>query len=122
VSQLETSLRMDPMSVSRPARLGNLGRALLLQSRFAEALPLLIEAAQQTESPTFVAYRAACLGHLGRIDEAKVALERARTLTPLSLEAMLREIVFDPDQRKLILEGIALAEAKRPADGAAGTP
>ena len=115
VEQLETALRLDPMGPSRPNLLGFLGHGRFQQRRFAEAVPLLRELVQQTDSPRGYAFLAASFGHLGQRDAARQALERYRTLTPQPIEAIGRTFMDDPGHIRLFMDGVALAEDKSPS-------
>jgi hypothetical protein len=87
--------------------------------RFGEAIALVKERNQYSESPGGFAMLAASHGHLGQAGLAREALARCRFLTPLPLETLV-QVFIDPAQRKLILDGIALAERKSPADSPSG--
>jgi predicted Zn-dependent protease len=92
-----------------------MGRALLQQGRFSEALPLLKEHAQHVDGPLPQAFLAAAYGHLAQTGEARAALARYRALSPQTLESLAAIWLRDPAQRKLFLDGIALAEGKSAA-------
>ena len=117
---LETSLRLDPLSVTRPFQLAYLGVARFDQGRFGDAVALLEQSAQLSPSyPIGPSVLPACYGHLGQIDAARRMLERRRSLTAQSLDQFADWAFRDPAHRKLFLDGIALAEGKDPADGSA---
>jgi hypothetical protein len=77
-------------------------------------------AQHQVDGRMSPAFLAAAYGHLGQASEARAALARYRALTPLTLDAFATDNLRDPAQRKLFLEGIALAQGKVPSDGPAG--
>jgi len=77
---------------------------------------------QRIDNPGAHAYLAASYGHLGQSREALEALANYRSLSPQPVTDLARSLNFDASQLKLFLDGIALAEGKSPADGAAGTP
>jgi predicted Zn-dependent protease len=97
--------------------MGCIGRALFQQGRFSEAVPLLKEHAQHVDAPLPQAFLAAAYGHLGQAGEAQAALARYRALSPQTLDALAANWLRDPAQRKLFLDGIALAEGGAPASG-----
>ncbi len=100
--------------------MGFIGRALFQQGRFSEAVPLLKEHAQHVDAPMPQAFLAAAYGHLAQASEAQAALARYRALSSQPLEAFAANWLRDPAQRKLFLDGIALAEGKMPPDAVAG--
>jgi adenylate cyclase len=112
IEDLRTALRQDPLGPLQPAAIGNIGRALFQQGRFSEAVPLLKEQAQHVDAPLPQAFLAAAYGHLAQLSEARAALARYRARSPQTLEAFAAIWLRDPAQRKLFLDGIALAEGK----------
>jgi TolB-like protein len=120
IENLRTALRLDPMGPGQPAATGFIGRALFQQGRFSEAVPLLKEQAQHSAAPMPPAFLAAAYGHLAQASEAQAALARFRALSSQPLEAFAANWLRDPAQRKLFLDGIALAEGKMPPDAVAG--
>ena len=52
-------------------------------------------------------FLAACYGHLGQLDEAKIIIERLRDLTSVVLPT--GDNWRDPDQREFYLSGLRLA-------------
>ena len=110
IGHIETSIRLDPVSPNLDFQLNFLGQAYFLQGRFAEAVGLLRETADQSENPQRHAFLAACLGHLGQASDAMAALATYRALTALPIGDAGRAVIFDPAQLKLFLDGIALAE------------
>ena len=121
IENLRTALRLDPLGPMQPHAIGFIGRALFQQGRFSEALPLLKEFAQQVDAPAPQAFLAAAYGHLAQASEAQAALARFRALSPQTLDAFAVIWLRDPAQRKLFLDGIALAEGNGPADGTASS-
>jgi hypothetical protein len=76
---------------------------------FEEAVAHLTDAGQRMETSAVFAVLAASCGHLGRISQARAALERYRKVTqvPVSeVSGMFRR----PDHQELFLAGIALAQ------------
>ena len=117
IEDLRTALRLDPLGPQQPATMGFIGRALFQQGRFSEAVPLLKEHAQHVDAPMPQAFLAAAYGHLTQSGEAQAALARYRALSPQTLDAFAANWLRDPAQRKLFLDGIALAEDGAPASG-----
>jgi hypothetical protein len=52
-------------------------------------------------------FLAACYGHLGQLDEAKIIIERLRALTPVILPNA--DNYRDPEHREFFLSGLRLA-------------
>ena len=52
-------------------------------------------------------FLAACYAHLGQLDEARMIIQRLRTLTPVVLPNA--DNWRDPEQRKFYLSGLRLA-------------
>ena len=77
-----TSLRLSPRTRVGWA-LNVIGCAHFCSRRFAEAIETLLLALQ--EDPNAVAYRflIACYAHLGRLGEAREALDRMRLIDPV---------------------------------------
>jgi adenylate cyclase len=108
---LETALRLDPLSPIRPVTLAIQGSARCAEGRFAEAVALLKQAVQLL--PDFLmahVYLAASLGHLGDRAAGREVIARFRSLTPVSMRTFAAGHP-EPGVRKLVLEGIELAEA-----------
>jgi TolB-like protein len=116
IENFRTALRLDPMGQQQPAAMGFIGRALFQQGRFSEAVPLLKEFAQHVDTPLPQAFLAAAYGHLAQASSAQAALARYRALSSQPLEAFAANWLRDPAQRKLFLDGIAIAEGRAPAD------
>ncbi len=111
---LETSMRLDPLSFFRRAhQLLCLAVARFEQGRFAEAAPLLRESLEMRPAPMALTLLAACLGHLGQAEPAREALARYRQLTDASVEGWSSQL-RDPRHRRLFLDGIALVEGSKP--------
>jgi len=115
IEHFEAAMRLDPAGANRPAHLFYLAQANLFSRRFGEAAALIRERNQYTESPGAYLILAASCGHLGQSGPALEALACYRALTPLTIETLV-QVFIDPEQRKLILDGIAMAEGKAPAD------
>jgi len=111
VEDEEMSMRLDPLSPLRGWQLGNLGMALLIQRRFSDAISPLTQAAQLTPHYDVAhVWLAACQAHLGQTQAARESLARARSLARRPLPD-LAAMWFQPDDARMITEGLALAEA-----------
>jgi adenylate cyclase len=107
IKHLETALRLSPR-----ARVGNtflpLGLAHFLSRRFDEAMSKLLLAIQ--DNPSFTQpYRllAACYAHMGRLDDAREAVARLRTITSVVMPDL--SYLRNPEDRELWLSGLRLA-------------
>ena len=108
--QLETSLRLNPLSQYRPNVLGMLGFARFGQGRFGEAAALLKQSLQlRPEFLMAYIFLAASLGQLGEREAGREAIARFETLTTIDIRALAGALP-DPATRERILEGIAIAE------------
>src|SRR6185369_9565030 len=101
IEHFATAMRLDPAGANRPVHLTFLGLANFFAKRFGEAIALLKERNQYSESPGPYAVLAASHGHLGQTGEALEALARYRALSPLPMETWV-QLFIDPAQRKLI--------------------
>jgi adenylate cyclase len=115
---IETSMRLDPLSSLRAAQLQGLGLARFAQKRFVEALALFQESAQLAPEYRYTELLlAACQGQLGHGQAARDALARARAINPgVEVQAFADQSLHIAAQRQLLLDGIAVAESKSPAD------
>jgi adenylate cyclase len=85
-----------------------IGAAQFCGRRFEEAIQTLLLAIQ--EDPNAVAYRCliACYAHLGRLEEAREALQRLRQISPVVMPPYL-QVMRIPEYRELLLSGLRLA-------------
>ena len=84
------------------------GVAHFFARRLEQARTMLLLSLQQ--HPHWVPtnqFLAACYGHLGQLDEAKIIIERLRDLTPEVLPSA--DNWRDPEQREFYLSGLRLA-------------
>jgi TolB-like protein/class 3 adenylate cyclase len=107
IEHLETSLRLSPR-----ARVGTtflcIGVAHLLNRHFEAAVPPLLLAIQDDPNfPNTYRFLAACYAHMGRLDQARIIVERLRAITPVVIPdaGYLR----NPEHRELFLSGLRLA-------------
>jgi TolB-like protein len=106
-AHLEHLFEIDPRPPVRPPGLCYLAVTRILQRRFDEALPLLVESSRLR--PDYVAARifaAICLGHLGRPKDAARELAAARAIAPVE---NFRWPTRDAAHRDLLREGLARA-------------
>jgi adenylate cyclase len=107
IEHIETAQRLSPRE-RVGLTLSTMGMAYFFKRRFDEAALKLLLAIQ--DHPGFPpAYRtlAACYAHMGRLDEARVMVERLRTITPL---VMQNDLPFrNAEHRELFLSGLRLA-------------
>jgi TolB-like protein len=109
ISHFEKSLRLSPHA--RPAgALMAIGVGHFFAGRFEPAKTMLLRSLQEHPrwAPTY-RFLASCYAHMGRLDEAREAVERLRTLTSLLVPnaAHWRK----PEHRELYLSGLRLAAA-----------
>jgi TolB-like protein len=107
IDHLERSLRLDPRD-SRGGILAANGIAHFFARRLDQARAMLLQSLQQ--HPGWVPtnrFLAACYGHLGQLDEAKIVIKRLRALTPVVLPKA--DHWRDPEQREFYLSGLRLA-------------
>jgi len=122
VEHLEMSMRVDPLGQHRTLRTILMGWARLQQGRFEEAVAVLREVVQETDSPGGHAILAASYGNLGQTALAQGALRRYGALTLSPIEDFARSVTFDPHDLKVFLDGIALAEGKSPPEAPNAPP
>ena len=122
VEHIEVSRRLEPTGPNRPIQNVVLGMARFVQGRFGETVSLMKEATRQADHPPAYFHLAASYGHLGQTDAAREALARGRELSPDLIEWYARSAsgCWGPGHRKLMLDGIALAEGKNASDTPAG--
>ena len=110
IESLEASLRLSPRG-----RFGQvfsaIGVALFFGRRFDEALPKLLLAIQDDpDFPQPHRFLAACYAHLGRIDEARAAVARLRSITPVVVTDV--SVFRNRELRELLLSGLRLAASE----------
>jgi TolB-like protein len=107
IDHLEKSLRLNPLD-SSSGTLVAIGMAHFFARRLERARAMLLRSLQQ--HPDWIPtnrFLAACYAHLGQFDEAKIIIERLRTLTPVVLPSV--DHWRDPEQREFFLSGLRLA-------------
>ncbi len=115
IDHFEKSLRLNPRDPQGGTLMAN-GAAHFFARRLDQARAMLLLSLQY--HPDWVPthrFLAACYGHLGQLDEAKVVIERLRALTPVVLPNA--DHWRDPEQREFYISGLRLAmsEAASPS-------
>ena len=111
--QLETAIRLDPISSMNAFARMYLASARFQQERFAEALALFRTTTLRL--PVSYAVLAALNGHLGQAAQAREALAQLESLEAGDIEKFARIWFPRPQYRALLLDGIAKAETTAPA-------
>jgi adenylate cyclase len=118
IEHLETASRLDPIGPDRPSRMLFVAMARFQQRRFTEAAALASELFQHFNNPTGCVILAASYGFLGRPDDARAAIARYESLSPLTVEELAPAIWRTDAHLRLFLEGIALANGPSPVANA----
>ena len=110
IEHAEVSLRLSPR-VRIGGTLNVIGGAHFLGRRFAEAVPNLRLAIQDDpDFPEAHRHLAACLAHMGQLDEAREIVRRLRRITPRVVPSFMPH--RDPEHRALLVAGLRLASAE----------
>jgi TolB-like protein/DNA-binding response OmpR family regulator len=107
IDHLEKSSRLNPCAPLGGTLMAT-GVAHFFARRLDQARTILSLSLQQ--HPNWVPtnrFLAACYGHLGQLDEAKIVIERLRRLTPVVLPSA--DNWRDPEQREFYISGLRLA-------------
>jgi adenylate cyclase len=107
IDHFEKSSRLNPRAPLGGTLMAK-GVAHFFARRLDHARTMLSLSLQQ--HPNWVPtnqFLAACYGHLGQLDEAKIIIERLRALTPVVLPTA--DNYRDPEQREFYLSGLRLA-------------
>jgi adenylate cyclase len=107
IQHFETSMRLNPRA-QRGYHLGGIGMAHFLNHRFDAALAVLRISLEEVPAftPTHRAL-AACLAHMGRLDEARSTLKRLVALTPVVSPNV--HPFRNPEHSELLASGLRLA-------------
>jgi adenylate cyclase len=109
IDDLATAMRLNP--AQRLSLVQSwVAIARFLQGRDEEALALVWESTYQ--HPVGQIITAAICGRLGRIAEARDALQRFGAATPRPIDEAVLALFARPEHRRLILEGVAKAESQ----------
>jgi tetratricopeptide (TPR) repeat protein len=109
---LERAMRLDPISTINGFMRMYLASARFQQERFDEALALFRTTAARL--PISYAVLAALHAHLGHKAEAQEALAQFKSQMIGTIDEVAHIWFPRPSQRKLFLDGIAMAEGKTP--------
>lgn len=108
---LEKTLQRNPRDPHNHIYYGQLARAYINARDYDKALGLLREAVRlQPDFPNTYHILAICLGHLGRVEEARAAAQRCEQLRPGFLTKRAHwNIYVDPDANAHLTEGLRKA-------------
>ncbi|HXQ47454.1 MAG TPA: TIR domain-containing protein [Caulobacteraceae bacterium] len=110
-SDVETGMRLDPLSPLRGHQLEILASARFVQRRFDEAVALLTQSAQLIPGYAMVhIFLAAAYGHLGQRTLAQEALSCARELSNRAIDDLVGIWLPREEDQRLVMDGLALAE------------
>jgi len=109
LAEFEQGLRLDPRSPWWAALALGKGWSLFHLRRFAEALPLIYKTLDLAQPNLARKLIASCHGHLGRYDEARVALQGVERNTPK--EMVWLSLYRDKSFRAVLDEGLARVAA-----------
>lgn len=112
IALLEKSLQLNPHDPHNHLYYGQLGRAYINAGKYEVALKHLRESIRlKPNHANNYHVLAICLGHLGRVDEAKAAAQRCELLRPGLMERRAHwNIYLDPEANKNLAEGLRKAE------------
>jgi adenylate cyclase len=122
IERAKMALRLSPRALAGPTS-WLIGAALFFSRRFAEAVPRLRVAVEDTPLfPTPYRFLAACYAHMGLLDEARATIARLRTLTSEVIPTY--PLPFrDPAHRELYYSGLRMALGEETAPrGAVSLP
>ena len=111
VEALEQSIRLDPRDPRSAMRLNQIALARYFSREYEGTIEAANEAIRSyPDFPNSYRWLAAALGQLGRIEEAKEALERAITIAPAGFEMYIRRVPWmRPEDHAHMLEGLRKA-------------
>jgi len=112
IEALERSIRLDPRDPRSAVRLNQIAVGLYHSRRYEAAIDAAHEAIRSyPDFPNPYRWLAAALGQLGRIEEAKEALEKAIAIAPAAFDMYVRDRVpwMRPEDHAHMLEGLRKA-------------
>ena len=113
IDHFEMSIRLDPRITRRAFHLTGLGICHFWQRRFDQALRLLRGSFHELPSYAMTGwFLAACLAHMGRLDEARDFAAK-QGIVPDGQGFAIGSLYGDPAQRELLLSGLRLATAEQ---------
>jgi len=108
IEHFERSVRLNPRDRGRISSGIGMGGAHLFSRRFEDAARILLTSLQQApDVPIGYRFLAACLAHMGRLDEARETVKRLREITPIVIPSVVP--YRNPEHRELFLSGLRLA-------------
>ena len=110
IEHLEKAIRLDPLSPDRSHVVLGLAQAAFFQRRFADTLSLITQTLQNWETVWEHAFAAASCAYLGREAQASEAWAQVQALGADTFLATAPQLYHDPDNLRLLLDGVALAE------------
>jgi adenylate cyclase len=107
ISHFETSLRLSPHA-RRSGTFMAVGVGHFFARRFGDAAAMLLRSLQEHAgwAPSY-RFLAACYAHMGRMDEARDAIERLKAVTSVVVPTAMHW--RNPEHRELFLSGVRLA-------------
>lgn len=112
IDHFEMSMRLDPRMTRHAFHLTGLGICHFWQRRFDQSLGLLRASFHELPSYAMTAwFLAACLAHMGRLDEAREFAAR-HGIVPGGQWLTIGSLYGDPAQRELLLSGLRLATSE----------
>ena len=112
LASLQTSIRLDPRDPLLVLRLNHVAVGFYLSGEYEAAIEAARRGIRSTpDFPSTYRWVAAALGQLGRLEEAKAALEKAIAVAPVSFDAFVRRRVpwHRPEDHAHMLEGLRKA-------------
>jgi adenylate cyclase len=112
LASLERSIRLDPRHPRSAVRLNQMALGLYFCREYAGAVEVAKQAVRSyPDFPNPYRWLAAALGQLGRVEEAKEALQKAIAIVPASFQSSVRERVpwMRPQDHGHMLEGLRKA-------------
>jgi adenylate cyclase len=112
VAALERSMRLDPRDPRSELRLNQMALGFYFSGEYAAAVEVAKRAIRSyPDFPNPYRWLAAALGQLGRIEEAKEALQKAMAVVPASFQSSVRGPMpwMRPEDQAHMLEGLRKA-------------
>jgi adenylate cyclase len=110
IAMIAAGLRLNPKDARSHIFLSHMARAHLSARRYGDAISCARKAARRPPHPLKYLVLASSLGHLGRHDEACVALQMCDRLQPHFIERWRRRRVYLRDEDNAhVIEGLAKA-------------
>jgi adenylate cyclase len=109
---LERSIRLDPRHPRSEVRLNQMALGLYFSRDYAGTVEVAKRAIRSYPNfPNYYRWLAAALGQIGRIEEAKEALQKAMDIVPASFQSSVRDRVpwMRPEDHAHMLEGLRKA-------------